>query len=154
MFVPAPALRPEHDSRHPLHPVLEQGDRDARGGDRARELGVALKAEILGKYDKNLSNLRLRLFSYNKFKMTIAIKRRLDHVLFDRNNALIEDLHGLAQVGTPLPHSLHTLAFVLRSSFLPRMYKGRHLRQWLQRCQSLTGRLPSCERRAGDAHDA
>ncbi|TBU23299.1 hypothetical protein BD311DRAFT_674251 [Dichomitus squalens] len=101
---------PEHDSRHPFYPVLEQGDRGARGGDCERELGIALKVVILEEYDTNLSRLRLRLL------VTMMVIKRQDHVLFDRQDALIEKLHGL--VRTPLPHSRHTRTFFFRSSFL------------------------------------
>ncbi|TBU37297.1 hypothetical protein BD309DRAFT_876715 [Dichomitus squalens] len=98
---------PEHDPRRPLHPVLEQDDRRARGGDRERELGIALKVVILEEYHKNLSRLRLRLL------VTMMVIKRQDHMLSDRQNTLIGELHGLAEVRTPLPHSRHSLTFVL-----------------------------------------
>ncbi|KAM5540982.1 hypothetical protein V8D89_005293 [Ganoderma adspersum] len=64
---------------------------------------VALKAVILGEYDENFFNLMPRLFPYNKFTMTKLIKRTIwrDHtnLLTDRQNALIEDLRGLADEG-------------------------------------------------------
>ncbi|TBU22604.1 hypothetical protein BD311DRAFT_675754, partial [Dichomitus squalens] len=87
----------------PILPGSRAGDRGAREGDRERELGVALTADILEKYDKNLSRVRLRLL------VTMIVH----HMLLDRQNALVDELHGLAEVRTPLPHSHHTLTFVL-----------------------------------------